>query len=311
MKILNQTGNPEIAMVYLAELGENKYLEFAESLQPPIPRDKKWVLLVSTLFGCPVGCRMCDAGAYYQGKLSKDEIFDQIDYLVKLRYPQGFIPVEKFKIQFSRSGEPALNMEVLKALEELPRRYPSKGLLPSLSTVAPAGSEAFFQRLLELKRDIYHDSGFQLQFSIHTTDQGLRDQLIPIKKWDFTQIADFAHEFYRPGDRKVTLNFALEEKMPLEPLVLSKYFTPEKFLIKITPINPTYRAEANRLDSYLASDQKGKAEDLHCKLIDAGYEVIISIGELEENLIGSNCGQLVLQHLKSGHKLKEGYKYWQ
>lgn len=308
MKIIRQSGKSDLATVYLAQLGEDKFVEFAESLQPPLPREKKWVLLISTMFGCPVGCRMCDAGTYYRGKLSREEMFAQIDHLVDLRYPEREIASEKFKIQFARSGEPALNKEVLTVLSELPQRYRFKSLLPSLSTVAPAGSEDFFKRLLEIKQRF---GDFQLQFSLHTTDQALRDRMIPIKKWDFAKISAFGKEFYQAGKRKITLNFALGADMPIEPEVLRKYFSPQLFLLKITPINPTYQAKANRLDSYLCGPDGQKAGELEEKLQTAGFEVIISIGELEENLIGSNCGQMVLQHLKSDNKLDEGYKYWQ
>ena len=72
MRIIGKTGREDIALVYLAETKEGKLVEFVESVQPPIPRDEKWVLIVSTLYGCPVGCLFCDAGGWYDGKLSKE-----------------------------------------------------------------------------------------------------------------------------------------------------------------------------------------------------------------------------------------------
>ncbi|GAH16437.1 unnamed protein product, partial [marine sediment metagenome] len=68
IEILGEYGREDLAKVYVASMRGNKeYLvEFVESVQPPIPREKKWVLIVSTLFGCPVGCRMCDAGGEYK-----------------------------------------------------------------------------------------------------------------------------------------------------------------------------------------------------------------------------------------------------
>ena len=44
-------------------------------------------------------------------------------------------------------------------------------------------------------------------------------------------------------------------------------------------------------------------------LTDAGYDVIVSIGEVEENEIGSNCGQYVLKYMESEKSLKDGYTY--
>jgi 23S rRNA (adenine2503-C2)-methyltransferase len=45
------------------------------------------------------------------------------------------------------------------------------------------------------------------------------------------------------------------------------------------------------------------------ELRSAGYEVIVSIGEVEENRVGSNCGQYVLRHLAAGEELPGGYDY--
>ena len=310
MKVLASTGREDVAMVYIAEIGQGKMVEFVESVQPPLPREKKWVLIVSTLVGCPVGCPMCDAGSYYEGKLSREDIFAQIDFLVKKRFPHGSIPVDKFKIQFARMGEPSLNLNTLDVLEELPYRYNAGGLIPSISTIAPTGTDRFFSRLLEIKKNSYSRGRFQLQFSIHTTDEKLRDYLIPAKKWNFAELAGYGGEFYEKDDRKVTLNFALAEKMPVDPEILLKYFDPGRFLIKITPINPTHQALKNRLSSYIDPYQEKEKDDrLMEELRAAGYEVIVSIGEVEENHIGSNCGQYVMRHLKAKEHLKNGYTY--
>ncbi|MFC2131957.1 radical SAM protein, partial [Bacteroidota bacterium] len=182
MKILAQTEKSDIATVYLAETVKGKYIEFVESVQPPIPREKKWVLLISTLYGCPVSCAFCDCGYYYDGKLNKEDILSQIDFLVSKRYPDKKIPVEKFKIQFARIGEPALNNHVLEVLDTLAEIYEAPGLLPSISTIAPANTEDFFEELLIIKKTKY-PTRFQMQFSIHTTDEIQRDKIIPVKKW--------------------------------------------------------------------------------------------------------------------------------
>jgi 23S rRNA (adenine2503-C2)-methyltransferase len=57
MNIIASTGDEQIAVVYIVELSEEKLVECVESLQPPLPREEKWVLLVSTMYGCPVGAR--------------------------------------------------------------------------------------------------------------------------------------------------------------------------------------------------------------------------------------------------------------
>lgn len=309
MKIIGTAGNKDIAKVYIAEFGPGEWVEFVEALSPPKPRQEKWVLLVSTLFGCPVECAMCDAGGFYHGKVSREGILAQIDHMVRNRYPDGVIPCRQFKIQFSRMGEPAFNPAVLDVLEELPAIYNAPGLMPSLSTIAPKGVEGFLERLTRIKDRLYTDGNFQFQFSVHTTDPERRRQIVPVQTWDFSRMADFGETYFQKGDRKITLNFALAKDSPLDPAVLKKYFSPDKFLIKITPINPTYKAADSGLDSYVDINGGNGGYSVVEELKQAGYQVILSIGELEENLIGSNCGQYVLKHLSDARKMIDGYTY--
>ena len=309
MRIIASVGREDIAVVYLGETTKGKLIECVEAMQPPHSRREKWILLVSTMFGCPVKCMMCDAGGFYQGKLSADEIFTQIDFLIRKRFPDGRVPSRQFKIQFARMGEPALNPAVLTVLEELPIRYHAPGLMPSISTIAPRNSQAFFERLLQIKEEKYSGGHFQFQFSIHTTDTALRDQIIPVKKWGFHEMAAYGERFFQPGDRKITLNFALTQGTPLEAGILREYFDPQKFLIKITPLNPTYRANENKLSTYIERSKEQRDYQIVNALRQAGYQVIVSIGEVEENHIGSNCGQFVSRHLAARQGLADGYTY--
>jgi 23S rRNA (adenine2503-C2)-methyltransferase len=310
MRVTASTGHPDHAIVYVLETPNGHHVECVESVQPPIPRDQKWVLLVSTLYGCPIGCPMCDAGGFYYGKPGVDEIFSQIDFLVKNRYPDCFIPCKQFKIQFARMGEPALNPAVLNVLDKLPERYHSPGLIPSISTIAPGSAEFFLERLLHLKNKHYRDGRFQCQFSIHTTDPKLRRFLIPADTLSFSAIAGFGDRYYQSGDRKITLNFIAAANIPIDASVLLKYFSPDRFLVKITPLNPTYRALENMLQSRIEPVSGHSYSDSQIEALRAaGYEVIVSIGNTEENLIGSNCGQYILSHIGADTLLKQAYSY--
>lgn len=295
MQIVREFGNEEIAKVYVSKIRGN-YVEFAESLQPPLKLKDKWVIIVSCLFGCPVKCLMCDAGQYYDGLLNKEEIFDQIDHVITQKFPNRKVPVKKFKIQFTRMGEPALNPAILDVLEELPKRYDAPGLLPSVSTIGPKNSEDFFNRLRDIKNNSYRKGKFQFQFSIHTTDSEKRDQLIPIPKMNFREIAEYGKKFYASGDRKITLNFVVMEDYPIDPEVIHSFFDPAIFIIKLTPLNPTGNAENNQLQTKLDPHNEKSVTQLVDKFHSFGFDTIVSIGELEENEIGSNCGQYITAH---------------
>ncbi len=306
MKVVATSGRDDLARVYIARGAGGAHVEFVESLQPPLPREKKWVLIVSCLFGCPFACRMCDAGGGYRGPLGREELLFQIEHLVRRRYPDARVPCEKFKIQFARMGEPALNPAVLEAIAELPRRVHAPGLIVSLSTIAPRGRGGWFERLLELKQ-AFAPGTFQFQFSLHTSDEARRRELVPAPTWSFAEMAAYGRRFVAAGDRKITLNFALSRGYPLEAAALRARFDPETFLVKITPVNPTLRARENGLQAALDEGQEEPAAV--AELRRAGYEVIVSIGEVEENAIGSNCGQFLRAFLAGGAGARPGESY--
>lgn len=304
MEIINKFGKEDLAIVYLARMNNGEMIEFVESLQPPLRREEKWVLIVSTLYGCPVKCKMCDASGNFSGKLSSSEILEQIDYLVKNRFGGRKLSIPKFKVQFARMGEPSLNTEVLSVLERLPDIYDAPGLIPCISTIAPVGTEDFFDKLIKIKNKYYPQGLFQMQFSIHTTDSSKRDYLIPVKKWDFKEIADYGARFYQKGDRKIAINFAAAKGYPVDANVVAEYFNQEIFIIKITPLNPTYSVQENNLKPLFITDNE-VAHELVNSFEKHGFEVILSIGELEENRIGSNCGQYVMKRQRTeGRKQK-------
>jgi 23S rRNA (adenine2503-C2)-methyltransferase len=219
----------------------------------------------------------------------------QIDYMVLKRYPDGHVPAEKFKIQFARMGDPAFNMDVINVINDLTTRFHAPGLRFCISTVAPQGTGRFFGKLLELKKN--STARFQMQFSLHSTDQMTRDRLIPVSKWNFETMARFGGQFHVAGDRKIALNFALAEGIPVDIDILRRFFDPEIFLIKLTPVNPTLSAVENGLVNALPDDwAESDINDLIASLR-RYFEVIVSIGENEENQIGSNCGQFVHLYL--------------
>ena len=291
MEVIHKTGKPDLATVYVAKLSDNSCIEFVESLQPPYNIDEKWVLVISTLKGCPVDCAICDAGGNYKGKLKEEEILWQIDYMVSKRFPDRQIHSKKFKIQFARMGDPAFNSNVISVLRKLPDIYPNANILPSISTIAPEGTDAFFEELIAVKNQFYKNGKFQMQFSIHCSDEVLKQELIPFKTWDFKKISDYGKRFYAKGDRKITLNFATPKGYPLDPSTLIEYFDPNIFIIKLTPVNPSRKSHDKNLSSLIHTKAQDPINQSIVKSFkDKSYDVILSIGEVEENQIGSNCG---------------------
>jgi len=297
MKVVLEKGLDELATVYAAVYrnDERYILEFVDSLSGSKGIDEKWVVVVSSQFGCPVGCMMCDTKDYYMGNPTTEELLSQVDHLVNRRFPDGRIPTSKFKVQFARMGEPALNPNVIEAVRAIPERYDAPGYMPCISTTAPSGSEDFFSALLEMNHEIFKGR-FQLQFSIHSTNEGQRAKLMPVAKWDLPGIARYGEEFFT-GGRKVSLNFALASENELDPEVISEHFSPDIFMLKLTPVNPTDQARLHNIVRENIFEEEIPQMGI---LKEMGYDVVLSIGDLRENHIGSNCGQLAALW-KKGH----------
>lgn len=287
------TGKEEYAKVYVAKMSKNRMIEFVDALDPRYSRNDKWVITVSTQYGCPVGCIMCDAGTTYKGNLTAEEILWQIDTIVYSRYPDGVIPVNKFKVHFARMGEPSLNPNVLVALQTLRHRYKAPNLIACIATVAPFTAKNWFLKLIQIKKELYRMGAFQLQFSVNSTNQYQRDYIMPIKKFGLEEIAEYGQTFFQEGDRKIVLNFAVAEGWEISPDVIARIFDPNRFLVKLTPVNPGPRANLYNCKSLLSYDCENGCDNLANQLRCLGFDVIISIGVKEEVEIKSNCGQMV------------------
>lgn len=278
-------------MVHVAEDDQGRQLEFVDSIQPPRTREQKWVVIVSTMFGCPVGCQMCDAGGGFKGRVDTEGMLWQVRQAVAQRFGNGGPRTDMLKVQFARMGEPTLNGDVLETLVGLRRAYQGTNVVASVSTVGPMASVDFLRRLRDVKDEHYPDGAFQLQFSIHSTDLEVRSRLCPIKTLSFDEMAEVGRAFRTEGDKKITLNFCLIDGVPIDPVVVRNHFDPEHFLIKLTPLNPTKRAEGSGLVSLIGEGREDAARDFVEAFQAQGFDVLLSIGEYEENQIGSNCGQ--------------------
>ncbi len=305
MELIGKYGREDLAILYIAK-HDGKIIEFVESLQPPIPREKKWVLIISTMYGCPVGCLMCDAGEYYHGNISAEGMLKEIDFMIKNRFPDGKIPVNKFKIQFARMGEPTLNEKVLEVLKILPLKYEAMGLMPCISTIAPKGGEKFLDELILIKDELYPNGNFQLQFSIHSTDEEERQKWMTKNMWSLKKIAEFGERWFKDGDRRITLNFAVAEDSKIDPQIIQKLFDPTKYWIKLTPVNPTSKAVNNKLQSGITKENT-EYFPLVEEFRKLGFDAAISIGAWEENEIGTNCGQFATQYKDGKVGIKESY----
>ncbi len=113
-------------------------------------------------------------------------------------------------------------------------------------------------------------------------------------------MAAYGRRFFAAGDRKITLNFALADGYPLRRRAAAGlHFDPaiscSRSPRSIPPCVPG-RAACAPVFGAVGRDNPALVDGLRR----AGYEVLVSIGEFEENAIGSNCGQFVRSYLARG-----------
>lgn len=296
MEIVEESSLERVATVFVASLRNDPVhlIEFVEGFDEEKVLEEKWILNVSTQFGCPVGCHFCDAGYDFHGNLRAEEIFEQIRFLLSRR-PGLSARCGKLKIHFARMGEPSLNdgvLKVLRGLRAMPELSSAKGLWACVPTVAPRNRMRWFNELLEIRREFFPET-FQLQFSINTTDEAARRKWMSIPGMTFAEIAEYGARFAVIGGRKPVLNFALSETSVLDPEALRRNFPPEYFAIKITPLNPTVKGEKNGMKTILRSPKSIGIAPVVEEIRSLGYETILSLGDGREDWVGSNCGQSV------------------
>jgi adenine C2-methylase RlmN of 23S rRNA A2503 and tRNA A37 len=197
-------------------------------------RAERWMIGVSVMSGCPVGCKFCATGNMKKWRnLTAEEIVQQVQYVVEHR-PENFIDAKEHKINYTRMGEPFLNIEnVKKAIAMLGVDYP--GTHHYVSTIGIKGSDYSWVK-----------GNITLQVSLHSLVKEKRDWLIPYKnKSSIEELGQIRTD----SKLKTTLNMTLVDESDFDINKLVKNFDKENFFIKLSPINTNSISDKNNLSS--------------------------------------------------------------
>lgn len=204
-------------------------------------RKERWLIGISVSSGCSVGCKFCASGNHFNGLLSTESMSEQLNYVIK---HNNLDPKksQNFKILMTRMGEPAYNRKsVFEFINKILLLYPKVEIL--ISTV---GIRNDF--IIELLCRYPNINNIHLQFSIHTTDEEQRKNLIPnANLLTFFEIKQIGEDWIKTHERKITLNFTLLEGYKFCINKLKKYFPKELFFIKLSPLNENYFTNMNEL----------------------------------------------------------------
>ena len=272
-----------------------------------VPHKDKWLLTVSTQYGCSFRCQFCDVPLVpFRGNIPAEKIKEQIDLIFENSpHVQGS---QKVKIGFARMGEPVMNWKnVLRVMEELKdykRDYRGgfrflpcfNSILPMVRDVEGKDIYGIMEEVMRVKEEV-HNGFLHFQISANSTDEEKRKELFGgAKVLPLREVIKFLSRF-RITNRTITLNFIWGEGWELDGTkLLDLDIDPEKFAIKIIPLNKTARADSYNLKTVANYRNPWVLEEKGRELEQYGFNVVTdTIAKCEE--AGLCCGQLVHVHL--------------
>jgi len=273
--------------------------------QKMLPLEDKWVVTISTQYGCSMGCTFCDVPKVGPGRnATRADLVDQV--MTGLSLHPEVERTDRLNIHFARMGEPTWNRAILDATFDIHRRIGNTHRIhPVVSTMMPRHNkhlERFIAGWMMLKNDML-DGEAGLQLSINSTSEAERENMFGDSACMLDTIGRIMSRMPKPKGRKITLNFALAG-YAIEPAVLLRYFDPESYIIKLTPMHKTAACLQEGVSTdgdYTTYEPYSETE---ASLKAAGYDVLVFIASRAEDEGRITCGNAILSGTRPFDKLQ-------
>jgi 23S rRNA (adenine2503-C2)-methyltransferase len=279
---------------------------------PTMPLSEKWVITVSTQYGCPQKCTFCDVpNIPFRGNATFDDLKAQVYNAISL-FPNVHY-TDRLNVHFARMGEPIMNPAVFdfavwmrnaKRVFQEDTGLRAEVIHPVLTTSLPRALKSLGDRVMEwcwIKNGIYNgQAGFQ--FSINSTNEDQRREMFAGMSLTLEEFAEIAREMPVPLARKYCLNFAYSTDFEIDAARLRSLFDPEKFMCKITPIHNNQACRENAIRTEGGYESFAPYREVESALKAAGFDVLVFVPSMDEEDGLVTCGNLVL----GGGELKKG-----
>jgi 23S rRNA (adenine2503-C2)-methyltransferase len=273
-----------------ANLNQHKKVEHQDLL----PLSEKWVVTISTQYGCSMGCKFCDVPKVGPGRNATFKDMVEEVCLAMALHPEVRYG-KRLNVHFARMGEPTWNRDVLGVAYWLKSREPRFTVHPVVSTMMPRsndGLEEFLKEWMYIKNEIYGgDAG--LQISVNSTNFDERDRMFNNNALPLAMTSLMMRRLPKPKGRKITLNFAVAD-YEIDAEYLAGLFSPEWFIVKLTPMHKTTTALANGIQTIGDYTESYPYEHHEEALRKAGFDVLVFIASAEEDLGRITCGNAIL-----------------
>jgi 23S rRNA (adenine2503-C2)-methyltransferase len=263
-----------------------------------LPLEEKWVVTISTQYGCDSGCTFCDVPKVGRGiNATFNDLTQQVLTAIKL-HPE-VETTKRLNIHYARMGEPTWNPNVLDATKWFKDHIdPEYKIHPVVSSMMPCRNDwlkTFIHQWMRIKNRLLHGEA-GLQLSINSTDEAARTKMFRGSQTSLEGIARIM-EGIIPNGRKITLNFALGD-WDIDGDVLLKYFNPDWFLCKLTPLHQTRSVDSKEMMPEGDWTEYTPYASTETSLRKAGYDVIVFIASKEEDESRITCGNALLADKK-------------
>ena len=178
------------------DIGDDIYIESVL-----IPDDNRLTLCISSQAGCPIGCSFCATGRNgFKRNLTSCEIYDQ--YLLTRQNLKSHERITNIVVM--GMGEPFLNYDnVIKASSILTAHLGAK-LSSKKITISTVGLIDSIYRLAE------ENPKFSLAISLHSANDDIRRQLIPVaKKYPLAKLKKASIYYAEKSANRVTFEYLL------------------------------------------------------------------------------------------------------
>ena len=264
-----------------------------------LPLTEKWVITLSTQYGCMMNCKFCDApkvGRTFNA--SYNDLQSQI--LTALSIHPEIKHTKRLNIHFARMGEPTFNEDVLGIARNLPDIIaPHLGdslIHPVLSTMLPKRNKLLIDYLSQwtyIKNTLYNGNA-GLQLSINSTSDEQRDNMFRGHSLSLAEIGKIGELLPKPIGRKYALNFALADGYEVDAGKLAGLFDASKFMVKITPLHKTNACEENNIRTTGGYECFTPYRQAEQSLKEKGFDVLVFVPSYDEDLGRITCGNAIL-----------------
>lgn len=244
--------------------------------------DLRNTVCISSQSGCGLGCSFCATGQMGLSRnLSSGEIIAQVLYFARLLAEKG----ERItNIVVMGMGEPFQNYDqVMTAIERLnnPEAF---GLGARRITISTVGI------VPEIKKFADADSQVNLAISLHSVNDEIRNQLVPInKKYPVASLLEVCRYYIKHTKRRVTFEYALIDGVndsAQDATALAQQIKGMLCHVNLIPLNPTkgFSQQGSQKDQVKVFKDVLEAYQIPCTVrLRRGIE------------IGAGCGQLAAE----------------